>query len=182
MKASYAISLLCQVMRVSESGYYAWHARPKNVICLKKVEIEARIKALFIESKSSIGSRKISKQLKKEGYSIGRYLVRRIMKAHNLIVKTKRRFVVTTDSSHQNPAAKNILNRHFNPSQPNQVWTTDITYLKSKSGWIYLSVVIDLFSRQVVGWCVNNTMTTDLCKQALLMAYWKRKPSKGLLP
>lgn len=173
--------LLCQVMVVSESAYYAWHARPKNVVCLKMVAIERRIKALFIESKSSIGSRKISKQLKKEGYVVGRYLARRIMNEHHLVVRRKRRFVVTTDSRHQNPVAENILNRQFNPSQPNQVWTTDITYLKSKSGWVYLAVAIDLFSRQVVGWSVNNAMTTDLCKQALLMAYWKRKPTKGLM-
>ena len=103
------------------------------------------------------------------------------MRKLGLVVKQKRRFVKTTDSNHNFKIAPNLLNRNFNPAAPNQVRTTDITYLKTQSGWVYLAIVLDLFSTQVVGWAIDDSMKTELCAQALTMAYWRRKPKKGLL-
>lgn len=128
MKKAYPVRLLCRAMGVSESAYYAWCSVPLKKICVKTAELEARVNALFRESKSSMGSRKMSQQLKKEGFLVDRYRARRIMKDHHLIVRRKRRFVMTTESRQQNPVADNRLNRQFTPAQPNQVWTTDITY------------------------------------------------------
>ena len=181
MKKAFPVRLLCKLMKVSESAYYAWFSRPVASLCQESEAIENRVILLFSESKSSIGSRKISKQLKKEGSGVGRYRVRTLMRKNHLVVKRKRPFVITTESQHNNPVAENLLNRQFNPAEPNQVWSTDISYLKSKSGWLYLAVVLDLHSRQVIGWSVSHRITTDLCKHALQMAYWKRKPPKGLI-
>lgn len=172
---------LCTTMGVSTSGYYAWLVKPKAIPNPRHDEIVIRTKALFKESYSSFGSRRLSKHLKSEGYLVGRHKARSLMRALDLSVRRKRPYVVTTDSKHNNKVAENLLGRRFNPSSPNQVWTTDITYLKSQSGWVYLAVVIDLYSRQVIGWHVDKVMSVELCTQALITAYWRRKPPKGLL-
>ena len=121
------------------------------------------------------------KNLRKEGFDIGRYKVSRLMKMLGLVVKRKKRFVLSTDSKHAEPIAENVLNRNFNPAEVDQVWTTDISYLWTRKGWVYLAVVIDLYSRRVVGWHVDETMKTSLVTRALMMAVNLRKPSPGVL-
>jgi transposase InsO family protein len=115
------------------------------------------MKELFKASRDSLGSRTLMKNLREEGFKMGRYRTRRLMKALNLKVKQKRRYKVTTDSKHSLPVAENVLNRQFTPQGPNQAWGTDITYLWTQEGWIYLAVVIDLYSRRVVGWVKWST-------------------------
>ena len=119
--------------------------------------------------------------LKKAGFNVGRYKVRRLMAELGLIARYPKRFKVTTDSDHNEAISPNRLDRHFDVAAPNQVWTTDITYVWTLEGWLYVAVVIDLFSRQVVGWCIDDHMRTSLCVSALQMAFWRRKPEPSVL-
>ena len=121
------------------------------------------------------------KQLRKEGFEIGRYRVRKLMKRLGLVVKGKKRFVLTTDSRHGLPVAENLLNRDFSPTEQDRVWTTDITYIWTLQGWVYLAVVIDLYSRRVVGWHIDRRMETALVSRALMMAINLRNPKTGLM-
>ena len=139
------------------------------------------MKALFAASRDSLGSRTMMKNLRQEGFEIGRDKTRRLMKKLQLKVKQKRKFKVTTDSKHNFPVAENVLNREFSPSAPNQAWGTDITYLWTQQGWIYLAVVIDLYSRRVVGWSIDRRMKKALVIRALMMAINLRKPPPGLI-
>jgi len=139
------------------------------------------MKALFAASRDSLGSRTMTENLRLEGFEIGRDKTRRLMKKLQLKVKQKRKYKVTTDSKHNFPVAKNVLNREFSPSAPNQAWGTDITYLWTQQGWIYLAVVIDLYSRRVVGWSIDRRMKKALVIRALMMAINLRKPPPGLI-
>lgn len=134
-----------------------------------------------MESRESLGSRQMRKQLCKEGFEIGRYRTRSLMKKLGLVVKRKKRFVLTTDSRHSLPVAENLLNREFVPAEQDRVWTTDITYIWTLQGWVYLAVVLDLYSRRVVGWSLDKQMATALVSRALTMAVNLRNPSPGLL-
>ena len=140
-----------------------------------------KVTQVFKESRYSYGSRRVSAELREQGVTVGRYKVRCLMQALNLVVRYPKRSQVTTDSRHSESIAPNTLDRQFRVSQPNQVWTTDITYVWTLQGWLYVAVVIDLFSRQVVGWAMDNHMKTSLCVRALQMAFWRRKPAQGLL-
>ena len=182
MKA-YPVTVLCAVMRVSRSGFYDYLNRDTSANNKGSGEAALinRIKEIFAEYKSSCGSRRMVKHLLNEGYQIGRYKVRRIMRQLGLIAKTPTRFKLTTDSKHSLPVAANVLDRKFDVDSPNRVWTADISYVWTFEGWLYLAVVMDLHSRQIVGWAMNERMKTQLVLDALAMAYWKRKPSKGLL-
>jgi transposase InsO family protein len=123
----------------------------------------------------------MTKKLREEGFDVGRYRVRRLMKVLGLGVKPKRKFKVTTDSNHRLPVAENVLDRAFSPPAPNRAWASDITYLWTQEGWVYLAVVIDLYSRRVVGWSMDRRMTKSLVIRALLMAINLRKQAPGLI-
>jgi transposase InsO family protein len=181
-QSGYPVRLLCRVMNVSPSAYYDWcHRSSAEVIEHKVWRLCHRMKALFSESRDSLGSRQMMKQLRKEGFQVGRYRVRKLMKKLGLAIKRKKRFVLTTDSKHAYPVAENQLNRDFSPATSNRVWTTDITYIWTMQGWVYLAVVLDLYSRRVVGWSLDKHMTTALVMRALTMAVNLRKPPLGLL-
>ena len=139
------------------------------------------MKALFATSRESLGSRRLMRGLREENFDIGRYRVRRIMKSLGLVVKHKRKYRITTDSNHNLPVAENILDRQFNPAGPNRVWGTDISYLRTQEGWVYLAVVIDLYSRRVVGWSMDKNIDRHLVIRALMMAVWKRQPKASVL-
>ena len=180
MKA-FPVTILCDVMRVSRSGFYDYLFRYLDDNGPGEAELKSRIKEIFKISGNSYGSRRVLKQLQAEGHQIGRYKVRRIMRQLNLKAKTPRRFKLTTDSKHSYPVAPNILDRKFDVDAPNKVWTADISYVWTFEGWVYLAVVMDLYSRQIVGWAMNSRMKKQLVIDALAMAYWQRKPPKGLL-
>jgi transposase InsO family protein len=173
--------MLCRVMGVNRSPYYDWRARGGKVIPPEELALRRRMKALFADSRQSLGSRTMSKKLREEGFEVGRYRVQRLMKKLGLVVKSKRRYKATTDSKHQLPVAENVLNRAFSPEAPNQAWGTDITYLWTREGWIYLAVVIDLYSRRVLGWSMDRRMKKALVIRALMMAINLRKPPPGLI-
>ena len=139
------------------------------------------MKELFKSSRSSLGSREMMKALRAEGFKIGRYRVRRLMKRMNLKVTQRVAYKVTTKRKHSDAVADNLLNQNFNPFAPNQIWAGDVTYCRTGEGWMYLAVVMDLYSRRIVGWAIDKTMTTSLVLRALIMAYNLRRPSKGLV-
>lgn len=182
-KAHYPIRLLCQLMQVSPSGYYEWQQRlsQPHPPTEKDAQLKQRLKALFIEHHKRAGSRTLTALLRKEGYSISRYRVRKLMKEMGLVVKQKRRRIQITDSRHHLSVADNRLNRQFNPGGPNQVWSTDITYIPTVTGWVYLAVVLDLYNRKVVGWHISDSMETTLVIRALTMAVNLSRPPTGLL-
>jgi putative transposase len=169
-------------MEVKRSSYYEWKMnRSSCVINANELNIRREMKRLFDESRQSIGSRRMCIMLQKIGFDIGRFKTRRLMKAMNLIVKYKRRFKATTNSRHNLPIAKNVLDREFNPEEPNQVWSSDITYVWTTNGWLYLAVIIDLYSKRIVGWCIDSRMSKSLVIRALMMAVNMRKPRRGLI-
>ena len=171
MKA-YPITVLCAVMEVSRSGFYDYLHRlnTDNPNDNYQNALKARIKAIFNESKGSYGSRRILKKLQSEGHQLGRYKVRRLMRDLGLRAKRRRRYKVTTDSRHSYPVAANVLDRNFDIAEANRVWACDITYVWTLEGWLYLAAVMDLFSRQIVGWAMDKHMKNKLTLDALAMA------------
>ncbi len=139
------------------------------------------MRQIFIVSRSKYGSRRMSEQLRLEGYDIGRYRARTLMKKANVHVKYKKKFKRTTDSNHNQPITPNLLKREFEVKKPDVTWCTDITYLWTNEGWLYLAIVIDLFSRKVVGWAIDKHMRQSLVQKALTMAYFRRRPGRGLI-
>jgi transposase InsO family protein len=182
MKA-YPVIVLCNVMQVSRSGFYAYLKRyaddPKGTT--KDAVLKTRITAIFKLSRSSYGSRRMLRQLHSDGHQIGRYKVRRLMRDLGLKAKVRRRFKITTESRHSFPVVANILDRQFDVDKPNRVWTADITYVWTLEGWLYLAIIMDLFSRQIVGWAIDKRIKKQLTLNALAMAFWRRKPLPGLL-
>lgn len=177
-KKAIPVSHSCRVLNVSRSGYYDARRRPaKPVLCKASIHL----KAAFTASHQSYGSRRLVTALVARGIRIGRCRVRRLMRQAGLKPVWKRKFIHTTDSKHNLPIAANILDRQFNPAAPNVAWVGDITYIRTGSGWLYLAVVLDLFSRKVVGWAMAPSMPADLVCAALRMAIQQRGPAAGLI-
>jgi putative transposase len=167
---------------VSRSGYYAWLSRPPAARSQENQQLKEQIKQIHQKSRNSYGSPRIHAALKQQGFEVGRHRVARLMSKLGICVRPRRRFKTTTDSNHPFPIAENGLNRNFTPQQPDQTWVADITYIPTQQGWLYLSVVIDLFSRRVVGWSMAEHMRVDLVLNALEAALGHRVPAdSGLL-
>jgi len=182
MKA-YPVTVLCRVMGVSRSGFYEYLRRYIRNLERPPAQstVESRARLIFKQSHGSYGSRRIAEQLNNEGHRVGRYKARRLMRQLGLKVKVSRRYKLTTDSRHSYPVAQNLVNRNFEVSSPNATWTADITYVWTLEGWLYLAVVMDLCSRQIVGWAMDRRMKKKLTLEALAMAYFRRKPAPGLI-
>lgn len=168
-------------MNVSRSGYYAWRNRPAKVICESELMLYRRTKALFKESRQGLGSRQLMKKLRKEGFEVGRDKVTRLMDKLNLKVKQRIAYKVTTMRKHSHSVADNIVDQQFNPNQANQIWAGDVTYLRTGQGWMYLAVVMDLYSRRIIGWSIHKRMTVDLVERAMQMALNLRQPTNALI-
>ena len=166
-------------MKVSRSGYYDWLDRPKSSRSLENNELTKVIREVFTKSRNIYGTRRIADQLAKRGIFISRNRIVKLMALAGLSCKTKRKFKVTTDSKHNKPISPNLLNREFNVIKADTYWVGDITYIPTKAGWLYLATVIDLYSRQIIGWSMSNNMKAKLVNDALTMAIWKRKPKRG---
>ena len=173
--------MLCRVMAVSPSAYYDWAKRPALLIDADTLHLYRRAKQLFAASRNSLGSREMMKKLCEEGFPVGRYRVMRLMQRLGLKVTQRVAYKVTTKRKLSDSVADNLLNQNFNPVASNQVWAGDITYLKTGEGWMYLAVVMDLYSRRIVGWHIDKRMTTDLISEALIKAYNLRRPPQGLV-
>jgi len=177
----YPVRILCRVMRVGKSAYYAWKARPAMIISAEELHLYRRAKALFKSSRNSLGSRELAKKLRQEGIELTRYKMIKVMSVLRLEVKQRVAYKVTTKRRFSDAVADNLLNQNFNPVGKDQIWAGDITYLQTGEGWVYLAVVMDLYSRRIVGWAANKRMTTGLISQAMIKAYNIRQPPKGLV-
>jgi putative transposase len=167
------------VLDVSCSGYYAFLKRPGEGVGRNKLLM--RIKEIHRRSRYTYGSRRIMHQLRKEGIMIGRYQVRHLMRLVGVQAGKRKRYKVTTHSNHQYPLSPNLIERRFTTASPNMVWVSDITYIQTIEGWAYLAIVMDLYSRRIVGWSISKTMKTQLVENALMMAIGRRKPATGLI-
>lgn len=170
---------LCRVLGVSRSGYYAARLRAgqRPRICATSTHL----RAAFAASGRSYGSRRLGAALRAQGLQVGRYRVRTLMRLNRLRPVWKRKFIHTTDSHHALPIAGNVLNRNFAPAMANAAWVSDITYIRTRSGWLYLAAVMDLFSRKIVGWAMAPSMPAELVCSALQMAIAQRQPPAGLI-
>lgn len=173
--------MMCDVLCVSRSSYYDWCKAQPSMRAKENQKLSELIKEIFIQNHCNYGTRRIRKELVKQGFQVSRRRIGKLMKQNNLFCKTKRKFKVTTNSNHQLPIAPNVLQRNFVAAQSNQKYVGDITYIWTLQGWMYLAVVIDLYSRRVVGWSMAKNMKASLVNDALLMALWARKPKKGLI-
>lgn len=169
-------------MQVSHAAYYDWLKRPAQVISEGELRLYRRMKQLFSASRGSLGSRGMVKKLCKEGFQIGRHRVRMLMKRLKLKVIQRQAYKVTTQRKQADKVADNLLNQDFNPENPNQVWAGDVTYLRTHEGWMYLAIVMDLYSRKIIGWAMSKRMTVDLVERAMQMAITLRAPKEdGLI-
>lgn len=172
---------MCSSLGVSRSRYYEWREQLPTVRSQENKMLSDKIKDIFDSSRQNYGARRIKYLLARENLIISRRRIGRLMLQMSLHCKTKKKFRITTDSNHKLPIAENILNREFLVKKPDKYYVGDITYIHTLEGWLYLSVVIDLFSRKIIGWAMNDNMRVELANNALLMALWQRKPSRGLL-
>ena len=181
MEGQFCVTALCRAMQVTRSGYYAWRGREP---CQRRKENEAllgRIGHFFERSGQTYGSPRIWRDLQEAGFTCGKHRVARLMRAEGFRAVAAPRFRVTTDSKHAHPVAQNLLDRNFGTPETNVKWAGDVTYLWTGEGWLYLAVVLDLFSRRVVGWCMQANFDRSLVVNALQAAVCQRRPEAGLL-
>jgi len=169
------------MVNVSRSGYYAWVKRPAKLISADELKLYRRARELFDNSRQSLGSRELMKKLREEGFNIGRYRTKTVMRKLGLQVTQRIAYKITTKRKHSDRIADNLLNQNFNPVCPNEVWAGDITYLRTGEGWLYLAVVMDLYSRRIIGWAISKRMTTDLVEKALIRAVNLRRPARDVV-
>lgn len=177
----FPVRRMCKVLGVSVSGYYAWRGRPPSKREMANRELTEEIKKAFKESGETYGSPRIYQVLRKLGLMCSKNRVARLMRAADLCAKQTRRFRATTKRNKADRAAPNRLNRDFRAERPNQKWLGDITYIPTLEGWLYLAVILDLFSRRIVGWAMSNRMTSELTLTALHMAIGRCRPEPGLI-
>lgn len=171
------MNVLCEVLDVSRSGYYAWAKRPESARSVRHRDLVAEMRKIHGEKfKHCYGSPRMHKELVLRGHQVSENTVAELMQAHDLRASTARKFKHTTDSNHSHPVAANVLNQEFEQSAPNEVWVSDLTYVPTREGWLYLVCVVDLFSRKVVGWSMSERMTSQVVIAALAMALKERCP------
>jgi putative transposase len=170
---------MCKVLKLARSGYYAWCKRQDSPRKQENAVLSEQIKEIHQSSRQTYGSPRIHAALIAKGFRIGRQRVVRLMAKLGIYAHSKRKFKVTTDSKHHLPIAENVLDRNFTTTEPDQVWVADITYIWTSQGWLYLAVVIDLFSRRVIGWSMAEHMRTELITTALDAALGQRIPSQS---
>lgn len=181
-RKQYPVTLMCQVLEIARSGYYAWRKQPLSARKMADLLLLMHIQDIFEQSRQTYGSYRIQATLADQGLRCGRKRVARLMREYNLEPKTSRPFkVVTTDTNHTLPVAPNRLNQEFTADRPDQIWLTDITYIPTAEGWLYLAVVLDLYSRRIVGWAMSDSLHRQLVIDALQMALAARQPPPGLL-
>ena len=177
----YPIRLMCRTLAVSAAGYYAWRSRPESTRSANTRTLLSAIRVIHQESRETYGSPSIWDALIKQGHRVGEHRVARLMRVEGIRAKTVKKWRATTQSNPRLPVAENTLNRQFTVEHPNRVWAGDLTYVWTTEGWLYLAVILDLYSRLVVGWAMGHRLTVELAEQALTMALANRNPRAGLL-
>lgn len=178
----YPVERMCRALEVSRGGYYAWLQRPVSPRAQENEILLERVQQIFEHTKGRYGSPRITDQLQDEGVHVSRPRVARLMRENRLRATCKKKFRVTTDSSHHYPVSPNLLERNFKANEPEKVWVSDITYIFTQEGWMYLTVILDLYNRMVVGWAMSNSMrATETTVAALKHACDRFHPSAGLI-
>ena len=180
----FPVKLMCRVLNVKRSGYYAWRKREPSARARKKERLRLEVRAIHRMSRGNYGSPRVHAELQAQGERVSRKRVAHLMRQEGLRGKKRRRFRTTTNSDHAHPVAPNVLDRKFEVKEiggPDQAWVTDITYVPTREGWLYLAIVLDLASRLVVGWSMGETLESSLAIDALEMALQRRRPGAGLL-
>lgn len=177
----FPVRLMCRTLAVSPSGYYAWAIRPESRRMAENRRLVAEIRGIHAESRSTYGSPRVHATLQARGQRVGEHRVARLMREGAIRAKMAKKWRATTDSAHPYPVVPNTLNRQFAVAAPNQIWAGDITYIWTAEGWLYLAVVLDLYSRRVIAWGMGSRLTQELVAGALTMAVERRRPASGLL-
>jgi transposase InsO family protein len=177
----HAVSLMCRALSVSRSGYSRWKIRKPSARAEANQQLDTQIREAFHAERGRAGAPRIVRALRKQGMTISRRRVARRMKTSGLVAKAGRKFKATTNSKHNLPVAPNLLEQNFYATKPNEKWVSDITYIETREGWLYLAVVLDLYSRLVVGWAMSDRMNKTLVIDALKMALWRRKMPRGVI-
>jgi len=172
---------MCKVFNISRSGYYSWLNRPVSRRAQENINLGDNITQIYNKHRGKYGCPRITKELHKTGLSCSKNRVYNIMNKLKLKAKNKRKFKVTTDSNHKLPIYKNIVNRDFTATNINQKWFSDISYIETNEGWLFLAIVLDVYSRAIIGWSMDKTMTKELVCDALNMALWRRQFPKGVI-
>jgi putative transposase len=181
MRLHYPVPLLSQILGVSASGFYAWIQRPPSKWAKEEARLEVAIKAAHRRNRETYGAERLQYELAQDGIRVGICRIKRIKRKLCLRCKQKRKFKVTTDSKHKLPVAENLLKQQFTVCEPNAVWVSDITYVPTDEGWLYLAGHKDLFTNEIVGYAMGDRLTRNLINQSLLQAVMNRRPEKGLL-
>lgn len=180
-RGSHSVGKMARMLRVSRSGYYAWRSRAACKRAVEQQELVGQINTIQEEVKYRYGSPRVTVELRRRGFVVGENRVARLMSLQGLGARLKKRFRSTTDSSHSLSVAENLLNRGFEVGKANEAWVSDITYIPTAEGWMYLCTVMDLYSRRIVGWSMSSRMKSELVVKALMMATMRRRPPKGLI-
>jgi transposase InsO family protein len=180
-KAYFPIALMCRLLAVSRAGFYAWRQRPMAPRTRQDQTLAVAVAAIYTDNHGRYGSPRVQMELRGRGQRSGRKRIARLMRLQGLRARPRRRYRTTTDSRHDLPVCPNLLARRFAVAQPNTVWVTDMTYIWTPQGWLYLAVIIDLFSRRVVGWSMSERIDRKLALDALRMALAQRRPPHGLI-
>ena len=180
-KADFPVAVLCRVLGVSRAGFYAWQHRPESRRAQGDRRLGADIATIHAESRRCYGSPRVHAELRARGQCVGRKRVARLMRRAGLVARRRRRFRTTTESGHGLPVPRNVLARHFTAAAPDRRWVTDISFIATGEGWLYVAAILDLFSRRVIGWALSERLTTPLALEALQMAVTRRQPRPGLL-
>jgi len=181
MRLHYPITLISRILQVSASGFYAWLDRPPSERAKEEMRLEVEIKAAHGRTRQSYGADRLQHELAEHGVRVGICRLKRIRRKLGLCCKQKRKFKATTDSKHKLPVAENMLKQQFKVYQPDTVWVSDITYVPTDEGWLYLAGHKDLFSSEIVGYAMGERLSRNLVSQSLLRAVTTRKPRKGLV-
>ncbi len=180
-KASFPVALMCRVLKVSRAGFYAWRSRPGPTRTRQDQVLAAVVATIYTNNRGCYGSPRVQVELRERGHCVGRKRVARLMREQGLSARYKRRYRRTTDSRHNFAISANVLARRFAVTRPNAAWVTDITYIWTLEGWLYLAVILDLFSRRIVGWSMSERIDRQLVVDCLQMALAHRQPSDGLI-
>ena len=178
----YPLSMSCATLGVAVSGYYAWQGRPPAARTLEAQRLLFLIKRIYQQSGETYGAPRVYAELREQHDYMGSLnRVKRLMREHDIRARGQRKFKATTDSQHRRPVAPNRLAQDFSVAAPNRTWLADITYLRTREGWLYLACVLDLFNREIVGWAMKERLTRDLVMDALTMAWFRKRPAPGLI-
>jgi transposase InsO family protein len=179
LRPQYPLTVLCRVLEVSRSGYHAWTRRCPSKRAQENARLEVAIQAAHVRTRQTYGPERLRDELKDDGFTAGVGRIKRLRKKLGLRCKQRRKFTATTDSTHHLPVAANLLGQKFAPSRPNETWVTDITYVPTGEGWLYLAGIKDLHTCEVVGHAMGARMTTDLVRRALVKAVGAKRPGPG---